>query len=64
MGIVKINDDNTVSLVGTSQSISDMSKNTYVTKSFNVKGRLQPGTYRLSPASKLTNNRTWRPSWT
>lgn len=61
MGIVKINDDNTVSLVGTSQSIADMSKNTYVTKSFNVKGRLQPGTYRLSPASKLTTNRTWRP---
>lgn len=60
-GIVKINDDNTLSLVGASQTVSDMSKNTYVKKSFNIKGRLQPGTYRLSPASKLTSNRTWRP---
>ena len=60
-GIVKINDDNTLTLVGTSQTINDMSKNTYYTKSFNIKGRLQPGTYRLSPASKLTSNRIWRP---
>lgn len=60
-GIVKINDDNTLSLVGTSQTITDMSKDTYYTKSFNVKGRLQPGTYRLSPASKLTSSRIWRP---
>lgn len=60
-GIVKINDDNTLSLVGASQTITDMSKNTYYTKSFNIKGRLQPGTYRLSPASKLTANKIWRP---
>jgi hypothetical protein len=60
-GIVKINDDNTVSLVGTSQTITDMSKDTYYTKNFNIKGRLQPGTYRLSPASKLTSNKIWRP---
>ena len=60
-GIVKINDDNTLSLVGSSQTISDISKNIYQTKSFNIKGRLQPGTYRLSPASKLTSNRIWRP---
>ena len=60
-GIVKINDDNTVSLVGPSQTISEMSKNTYQSKSFNIKGRLQPGTYRLSPASKLTSNKIWRP---
>ena len=60
-GIVKINDDNTLSLVGSTQTISDMSKNTYYTKSFNIKGRLQPGTYRLSPASKLTSNKIWRP---
>lgn len=60
-GIVKINDDNTLSLVGATQTIADMSKNTYSTKSFNIKGRLQPGTYRLSPASKLTTNKIWRP---
>ena len=60
-GIVKINDDNSLSLVGASQTITDMSKNTYNTKSFNIKGRLQPGTYRLSPASKLTANKIWRP---
>ena len=60
-GIVKINDDNSLSLVGASQTITDMSKNTYVSRSFNIKGRLQPGTYRLSPASKLTSNKIWRP---
>ena len=60
-GIVKINDDNTLSLVGASQTITDMNKDTYQNKSFNIKGRLQPGTYRLSPASKLTSNKIWRP---
>ena len=62
-GIVKINDDNTLSLVGTSQAISDLSNNYYQKKSFNIKGRLQPGTYRLSPASKLTANKIWRPEY-
>ena len=62
-GIVKINDDNTLSLVGTSQTISDLSNNYYQKKSFNIKGRLQPGTYRLSPASKLTANKIWRPEY-
>lgn len=60
-GIVKLNEDNSLSLVGSSQTITDMSKDTYQNKTFNIKGRLQPGTYRLSPASKLTTNRIWRP---
>ena len=62
-GIVKLNDDNTLSLVGASQTISDLSNNYYQKKSFNIKGRLQPGTYRLSPASKLTTNKIWRPEY-
>lgn len=61
VGIVKLNDDNTVSLVGSSQSISNFSVNTYQVKTFSIKGRLQPGTYHLSPASKLSGNKIWRP---
>lgn len=60
-GIVKINDDNTLSLVSSTQTCNDMSKNTYKDLSFNIKGRLKPGTYRLSPASKLTSNKIYRP---
>lgn len=60
-GIVKLNEDGTYSLVGTSQTITSMSVNTYQTKTFQMSGKLPEGTYKLSPASKLTTAKVWRP---
>ena len=58
-GIVKLNDDGTFSLVGSQQSITSMGINTYQTKTFQINGKLPEGTYRLSPASKLSSGKTW-----
>lgn len=60
-GIVALQDDGSVKLVGTSQTITDLGANYYQNKTFSVKSRLQPGTYRLSPASKLSSAKIWRP---
>ena len=58
--IVKLNDDGTLSPVGTTQTISSMGVNTYQTKTFNINKKLSEGTYKLSPASKLSSSKTWR----
>lgn len=60
-GIVKLNEDGTYSIVGSSQTITSMSVNTYQTKTFQMSGKLSEGTYKLSPASKLTTAKVWRP---
>ncbi len=61
-GIVKYNEEKkTYETVGLTQSVTGLSPNTYKTLSFNINRRLQPGSYRLTPASRVTSNRTWRP---
>lgn len=63
MGIVKKNDDGTFSLIGSSQSATSMSANTYKSVSFNLLKKLPEGSYIVSPASKLSTNRTWHPEY-
>lgn len=61
-GIVKYNEEKqTYETVGLTQTINGISPNTYRSLTFNINKRLAPGTYRLSPASRVSNNRTWRP---
>ena len=59
-GIVKLDDDGGISLIGTAQSISSMENGSSQTKTFNLKNRLTEGTYRLSPASKASRGKVWR----
>ncbi|MBO7068129.1 MAG: C10 family peptidase [Bacteroidaceae bacterium] len=58
--IVKQEDDGSLSVVGTKLSISGMTNDAYQTKTFQIKGKLPEGTYRLSPASKTTRSDVWR----
>ena len=61
-GIVKYNEEKqTYETVGLTQTITGLSPNTYRSLTFNINKRLAPGTYRLSPASRVSTNRTWRP---
>ena len=62
-GIVKQEEDGSYSLVGNQQSISGMETNTSQTKTFDIKGKLTEGTYRLSPASKPSRGTVWRPKF-
>lgn len=62
-GIVRLDDEGTPVLVGSSQSISSMTVNSSATKTFPIKGKLTEGTYRLSPASKAIRNTVWRPKY-
>ena len=59
-GIVMLEEDGTFSLVGTQQNISGMATDASASKTYNIKGKLPEGTYRLSPASKLATAKTWR----
>ncbi|MCF0195688.1 MAG: C10 family peptidase [Bacteroidaceae bacterium] len=59
-GIVEMLEDGTLKLVSTRADIS-LNPNYYVNKSFNMSGRLSEGVHRLSPASKLQTNKTYRP---
>lgn len=44
------------------QTANNLSANYYLGWTFNLNGRFdKPGTYRVTPASKLTANPTWRP---
>lgn len=61
--IVMRNEDGTFSPVCTTQTLTDLSNNTYQSKTFNLRSRLQPGTYMLSPASKLSTAKIWRPEY-
>lgn len=60
-GIVKQEEDGTYSLVGSIQSTGSMNKDTFYHYSFNMKDKLDPGTYRLSPASRLSSDKIWKP---
>ena len=58
--IVKLNDDGTLSPVGSIKTYSNLQNNYYYTLTFPIKSKLSQGTYKLSPASKLTTASTWR----
>ena len=59
-GIVMLEEDGSLTLVGTQQNITAMAINSGMGKTYNLKGKLPEGTYRLSPASKLATAKTWR----
>ena len=59
-GIVKMDDNGELSLVGTVQSITGIEDKASQTKTFSLKNKLPEGTYRLSPASKATRSKVWR----
>ena len=59
-GVVMQNEDGSLALVGTRQTISGMENNASQSKTFSLKKRLAPGTYRLSPASKSSRSDVWR----
>ncbi|MBQ7461359.1 MAG: C10 family peptidase [Bacteroidaceae bacterium] len=58
-GIVMLNEDGSLALVGTRQSIVGMENDASQTKTFNLRGKLTEGIYRLSPASKSSKNEVW-----
>ena len=62
-GIVTMDNDGNLSLVGSSQSISSMADGVSQTKTFSLKGKLSEGTYKLSPASKTTKGEVWKPAY-
>ena len=62
-GIVMLEEDGSYTLVGTRQSITSMANDASQTKTFPLKKKLPEGTYKLSPASKLTRSEVWRPKY-
>ena len=63
VGIVTMNDDGTCTLVGSKMTLNAMTNGASSTKTFQVAGRLTPGTYRLSPASKSSKSDIWVPKY-
>lgn len=61
-GIVKQETDGTCSLASSIQSTGSMNKDVYYHYSFEMKDKLPPGTYRLSPASRLSTDKIWKPA--
>ena len=62
-GIVKLNNDGTLSQVGTVWTLNDFKNNTYYSLERDINGKLSQGTYKLSPASRLTSSSVWRPKY-
>ena len=60
VGIMKLEDDGSLSLVGSKQTLTSMADGASQTKAIPVNGFLTEGTYRLSPASKTLRSETWR----
>ncbi len=63
MGIVKIEDDSTYTLIGTKQTHNSLANNHYVNKTFYLNKKLPEGIHRISPASKLSRAKLWRPKY-
>ncbi|MBR4643748.1 MAG: C10 family peptidase [Bacteroidaceae bacterium] len=53
-------EDGSLSIVGTQQSISSMADEQSSSKSFTIRGKLPEGTYKLSPASKQRTADKWK----
>ena len=62
-GIVRMDEEGNIILVGNTQALTSMAVNTSSVKTFPIKGKLTEGTYRLSPASKPTRSSEWRPKY-
>ena len=58
--VVKLEDDGSLSLVGSQQTISSMANNTTNAKTFAINNKLPEGTYKLSPASKPVRSDKWK----
>lgn len=63
VGIVKLEDDGNISLVGSSQNIPNLENDASQSKTFELLQQLPEGTYRLSPASKLTTSSIWKANY-
>lgn len=61
VGIMKLEEDGTFTLVGNKTTITGMTNGSSQTKSFPLLKKLEEGTYRLTPASKPTTNEDWKP---
>ena len=61
-GIVRVNPDGSCTVVSSTQTATNLSPNTFMHYSFSMRGKLNtPGTYKLSPASRLSTHRYWHP---
>ena len=58
-GIVMQSEDGSLVLVGTRVTITGMENGASQTKTFSLRNKLPEGTYRLSPASKLSRSEVW-----
>ena len=62
-GLVMLEENGTLSLVGSRLAISGLAGGSKVTKTFSVKGKLPEGTYKLSPAYKPAKSEEWLPAF-
>ena len=62
-GVVMLNEEGSLSLVGTRLTVSGIANDASVTKTFTLKNKLPEGTYKLSPASKSTKSEVWHPEY-
>ena len=62
-GVVKAEEDGTFTPVGARLTFLNMDDDASQTKSIQINGMLSEGTYKLSPASKLTSSSTWQPKY-
>lgn len=61
--IVMLDDDGSFTPVTTTQTISGMVNGATQLKTFQLLRKLPEGHYKLSPASKLTTSKVWRPKY-
>ena len=60
--IVMADETGTLVPISNINTTTNMGANTYLSWSFDMKGKFtQPGSYRITPASKTTANKIWRP---
>ena len=62
-GIVMLDEDGSLALVGNKQTISSMENGATQSKTFSLRKKLPEGTYRLSPASKSSRGEIWHPKY-
>ena len=63
VGIVEMNDDGTLTLVGSKQIITNLETGKSSSKNFAVANRLPEGVHKLSPASKSSKSDVWIPKY-
>ncbi|MBO4550720.1 MAG: C10 family peptidase [Bacteroidaceae bacterium] len=59
-GIMMLDENGELELVGTKQVIASLANGSSQTKTFQIAGKLTEGTYRLSPASKPAKSEEWQ----